>query len=40
MRCVIAGSRDLGTYRDKNNRRVQMELEECPWLEEAFNQCD
>lgn len=40
MRCVIAGSRDLGTWRDERRRRVQKTLDECPWLEEAFNQCD
>ena len=40
MRCVIAGSRDLGTYRDENFKRVQKPLEDCPWIEEGFNLCD
>ena len=40
MRVVIAGSRDLGTYRDEKMRRVQKSLEDCPWMEEAFNLCD
>jgi hypothetical protein len=40
MRCVIAGSRDLGTYKDVDNKRVQMSLEECPYVEEAFTLCD
>ena len=40
MRIVIAGSRDLGTYKDENFKRVQKTLEECPWLEQAFNLCD
>jgi len=40
MKCVIAGSRDLGTYRDKENRRIQMSLIDCPWFEEAMGQFD
>lgn len=40
MRCVIAGSRDLGTYRDGSNRRVQMTLEECPWFLEIWENFD
>jgi len=39
MRMIIAGSRDIGTKK-VNGRRVQLPLEECPWLEEAFNLCD
>ena len=38
MRCVIAGSRDLGTYRDERNRRVQQTLDECTWMEEIWNE--
>ena len=40
MRCVIAGSRDLGTYKNDKDRRVQKSLCECPWMELAFKQCD
>lgn len=40
MKIVIAGSRDLGTYKDERGKRIQKPLSDCPWLEQAFNLCD
>lgn len=40
MRVVIAGSRDLGTYRNDRLERVQLTLDECPWVEEIWNEFD
>lgn len=40
MRVVIAGSRDLGTYKDDKMRRVQLTLDDCPWMEEIWNEFD
>ena len=39
MRMVIAGSRDLGTIK-QGGKRIQLPLEECPFVEEAFTLCD
>lgn len=36
MKCVIAGSRSLGTDSDGQ----QMTLDECPWLELMFTECE
>lgn len=38
MKCVIAGSREIG-LKISNGRKVQMTLEECPWVEVAFTSC-
>ena len=39
MKCVIAGSRDLGSE-FVNERWTQLPLEDCPFVEEAFTLCD
>jgi len=36
MKCVIAGSRSLGTDDEGN----QMSLDECPWMERLFTECE
>lgn len=38
MRLVIAGSRDLGTYKNKKLQRVQMTLEECSWMDQIWEE--
>lgn len=38
MKCVIAGSRELG-LKIVNNRKVQKTLEECPEIMQAFTSC-
>lgn len=39
MKCIIAGSRDLGTV-VVDGKRIQLPLSECPYVEEAFTLCD
>ncbi len=39
MKCVIAGSRSLG-LREVNGKLIQMTLDECSFIEDAFTKCD
>jgi len=40
MKCVIAGSRSLGLKENIHGSWVQMDLEECPFVEEGVKLCD
>lgn len=39
LKCVIAGSRSVG-LKEVNGNWVQMTLEECPFVMEAFTKCE
>jgi len=39
MKCIIAGSRDLG-LKTVNNQKVQMTLDECKLIDDMFTSCE